>query len=59
MLYTPLYLGIVGHTEYSIWYLVFKNLTHVFSSLQLLSRVRLFATPWTAAHQEFTQTHVY
>ena len=23
----------------------------VFSSIQLLSRVRLFATPWTAAHQ--------
>ena len=22
-----------------------------FSSIQLLSRVRLFATPWTAAHQ--------
>ena len=22
-----------------------------FSSVQLLSRVRLFATPWTAAHQ--------
>ena len=38
-----------------------------FSSVQLLSRVRLFATPWTAApglpvhHQlsEFTQTQVY
>ena len=39
-----------------------------FSSAQLLSRVRLFATPWTAARQaslvhhqllEFTQTHVY
>ena len=24
---------------------------HQFSSVQLLSRVRLFATPWTAAHQ--------
>ena len=24
-----------------------------FSSIQLLSRVRLFATPWTAAHQAF------
>ena len=24
---------------------------HQFSSLQSLSRVRLFATPWTAAHQ--------
>ena len=37
-------------------------------SVQLLSRVRLFATPWIAAHQaslsitnspEFTQTHVH
>ena len=40
----------------------------VFSSVQLLSFVRLFATPWTTAHQaslsinqlpEFTQTHVH
>ena len=38
----------------------------VFSSVQLLSRLQLFATPWTAACQaspsitnsEFTQTHV-
>ena len=40
-----------------------------FSLVQLLSRVWLFATPWTAAHQaslpvhhqllEFTQTHVH
>ena len=40
-----------------------------FSSVQLLSCVRLFATPWTAACQaglpvhyqlpEFTQTHVH
>ena len=39
-----------------------------FSSVQSLSRVRLFATPWIAAHQaslsitnflEFTQTHVH
>ena len=39
-----------------------------FSSVQLLSRVRLFATPWIAARQaslsitnsrKFTQTHVY
>ena len=37
------------------------------SSVQLLSRVRLFATPWTAAYQaslpiqlpEFAQTHVH
>ena len=26
---------------------------HQFSSVLLLSRVRLFATPWTAAHQAF------
>ena len=41
----------------------------IFSSVQLLSRVRLFATPWIAAHQaslfitnsrsSFTQTHVH
>ena len=38
-----------------------------FSSVQSLSRVRLFATPWITAHQaslsitnsEFTQTHVH
>ena len=37
-----------------------------FSSVQLLSRVQLFAAPWTAARQavhhqlpEFTQTHVH
>ena len=38
-----------------------------FSSVQSFSRVRLFATPWIAAHQaslhhqlpEFTQTHVH
>ena len=41
--------------------------TFQFSSVQLLSRVRLFATPWTAAHQaslsitnsKFTQIHVH
>ena len=38
MLCTPLYLGIVGHTEYSIWYLVLKSLTHVFSSVAQLCR---------------------
>ena len=27
------------------------NITKMFSSVQLLSRVRLFATPWTAARQ--------
>ena len=29
----------------------FQLPTRVFSSVQLLSRVRLFATPWIAAHQ--------
>ena len=45
--------------------LVVYQLTFQFSSVQSLSHVRLFATPWTAArpvhHQlpEFTQTHVH
>ena len=29
----------------------FANIVQIFSSVQLLSRVRLFATPWTATHQ--------
>ena len=33
-----------------VWKEFFKNL-NLFSSVQLLSHVRLFATPWTAAHQ--------
>ena len=41
--------------------------SHQFSSVQSLSRVRIFATPWIAARQasfhhqllEFTQTHVH
>ena len=46
----------------------FTAALYLFSSVQSLSRVRLFATPWTAAcqassvhHQlpEFTQTHIY
>ena len=46
----------------SLWFVVF------FSSVQSLSHVRLFVTPWIAAHQaslsinnspEFTQTHVH
>ena len=46
-----------------------KPLKHQFSSVQSLSHVRFFATPWTAAHQaslsitnqhlEFTQTYVH
>ena len=31
--------------------LVFTLINHQFSSVQLLSRIRLFVTPWTAAHQ--------
>ena len=34
--------------EYMSWK---SNLVHTFSSVQLLSHVRFFATPWTAAHQ--------
>ena len=41
-------------------------MTHLLSSVQLLSRVRLLATPWTAARQAsltitntITQTHVH
>ena len=30
---------------------MFSRFIHVFSSVQLLSRVRLFAIPWIAAHQ--------
>ena len=30
---------------------ILQNTLHTFSSVQSLSRVRLFATPWTAAHQ--------
>ena len=46
----------------------FRNIWYLSNSVQLLSRVRFFATPWTAAHQaslaitnppESTQTHVH
>ena len=30
---------------------VFANIVQIFSSVQFLSRVRLFTTPWTATHQ--------
>ena len=30
---------------------IILTLNNIFSSVQLLSRVQLFATPWTAAHQ--------
>ena len=32
---------------------MFQITTHQFSSVQSLSRVRIFATPWTAARQAF------
>ena len=36
---------------FSLAYILASGLLHLmFSSLQLLSRVRLFVTPWTAAH---------
>ena len=35
--------GEKGHRKWVIWF--------QFSSVQLLNRVRLFVTPWTAAHQ--------
>ena len=46
------------------WYLIFK-ISLQFSSVQSLSRVRLFVTPWTAGFPvlhylpEFSQTHVH
>ena len=43
--------------ETSFWYQAFRTLkshaSNQFSSVQSLSRVRLFATPWTAARQAF------
>ena len=33
------------------WLCIFRSLRQIFSSVQLLSHVWLFATPWTAAHQ--------
>ena len=69
-------IGVFTLSFYFICVLVFsccKNTNHfglgltLISSVQLLSHVRLSATPWTAAHQaslsitnpEFTQTHVH
>ena len=40
--------------KYSVWCMVINEcwlVSMIISSVQLLSRVRLFATPWTAAHQ--------
>ena len=34
-----------------MWKFTLQQLSVQFSSVQLLSRVRLFATPWTKAHQ--------
>ena len=53
--------------EHSIFPLMVISIAPKFSSVQSLSHVRLFATPWTAAHQaslsiiilEFTQIHVH
>ena len=41
-----------GHISHYIWIYWHSGLyKHQFSSVQLLSHVRLFATPWTAARQ--------
>ena len=54
---------LLGYFLFLFWFLLLS-----FSSVQSLSRVQLFGTPWIAAHQaslvhhqlpEFTQTHVY
>ena len=40
--------------KYSVWCMVINEcwlVSMIISSVQLLSHVRLFATPWTAAHQ--------
>ena len=39
------------HITYAIPPVYFKSSLDDFSSIQSLSRVRIFATPWTAAHQ--------
>ena len=52
---------------YNLWNFSCNSTTSVqFSSVQLLSHVQLFVTPWTAAQQaspsptpKFTQTHVH
>ena len=36
---------------YSLWHSCISGQTHTFSSVQSLSHVWLFATPWIAAHQ--------
>ena len=47
----------VGHSSYLLQLIVFpigkniRNLVYCISSVQLLSHVRLFATPWTASCQ--------
>ena len=46
----------ISWSNWQHWYFRFVHITiHIgsaqFSSVQLLSRVRFFATPWTAAHQ--------
>ena len=49
-----LYIHIVIDT-----YFVLLEHNPILSSVQSLSRVRLFVTPWIAAIPEFTQTHVH
>ena len=63
--------GILRSTLYIVYILKNKHLKNAlaqFNSVQWLSRVQLFVTPWTAARQaspsitqllEFTQTHVH
>ena len=55
-----------GTSHLKMFLSYFLCLNFIYCSVQLLSRVQLFATPWTAAHQasvhhqlpELTQTHV-
>ena len=39
------------HTISKFKFLIWWEIAHQFSSVQSLSHVQLFATPWTAAHQ--------
>ena len=57
----------LGVWDWYIYTTIFKIDNLQFSSVQLLSHVQLFATPWITAHQaslsiassKFTQTHVH
>ena len=66
MCYSPWGHKEIGMTQRLNNYQTWKEGTHQLSSVHLLSHVRLFATPWTAArlpvhHQlpELAQTHVH